>query len=288
MSTAVPPSERAASASVRAAGGVPLSTARAAFLALLSRDLLVLRKNVGTFCLRTLAQPFMFVFVFAYLFPQIGGGIEFDGGASFATVLVPGLVAVAVVFQGIQAVALPLVQEFSYTKEIEDRVLSPLPVWAVGTAKIVSGAAQSIVAAAVVLPVVLLVHAPGAPPEVSAERWPLFLVVLLLSALVGSSLGLLVGTVFEPRTVPLLFSVIVLPITFLGCTYYPWAALESVRWVQVLVLANPLVYMSEGFRAALTPTVDSMPVPAVLAALLAGVAVLGAASLRSFHRRVVS
>ncbi len=31
-------------------------------------------------------------------------------------------------FQGIQAVALPLANEFGYTKEIEDRVLAPLPV----------------------------------------------------------------------------------------------------------------------------------------------------------------
>ena len=46
-------------------------------------------------------------------------------------------------FQGIQAVALPLVQEFSYSKEIEDRVLAPAPVWTVGLAKILSGATQS-------------------------------------------------------------------------------------------------------------------------------------------------
>ena len=35
------------------------------------------------------------------------------------------------IFQGVQAVALPLVQDFGYTREIEDRVLAPMPVWAV-------------------------------------------------------------------------------------------------------------------------------------------------------------
>jgi len=61
------------------------------------------------------------------------------------------------------------------------------------------------------------------------------------------------GTIFDPRTIPMLFGVIVIPITFLGCTYYSWLALEPVRWLQIGTLINPLVYLSEGFRAALTP-----------------------------------
>ena len=50
---------------------------------------------------------------------------------------------------------------------------------------------------------------------------------------------------------PMLFGVIVLPLTFLGAIYYSWQALEPIRWLQIVVLVNPLVYMSEGFRAAL-------------------------------------
>ena len=41
---------------------------------------------------------------------------------------------------GVQAVALPLVQDFGYTREIEDRVLAPMPVWAVAAEKVASGA----------------------------------------------------------------------------------------------------------------------------------------------------
>ena len=60
--------------------------------------------------------------------------------------------------------ALPLVQEFSVSKEIEDRVLAPVPVWAVALEKIVAGAIQAIIAALVVFPIVDLVHARGAAP----------------------------------------------------------------------------------------------------------------------------
>ena len=51
----------------------------------------------------------------------------------------------------------------------------------------------------------------------------------------------------------MLFAVILLPATMLGCVYYPWSALQHIRWLQIAVLINPMVYMSEGLRAVLTP-----------------------------------
>ena len=103
-----------------------------AFGALLLRDLTVLRKNFIEFILRTVMQPLLFVFVFTYVFPKIGQGVGgAQGQATFSSILVPGVIAIACIFQGIQAVALPLVQEFGFTREIEDRVMAPLPVWAV-------------------------------------------------------------------------------------------------------------------------------------------------------------
>src|SRR5215831_11462996 len=91
--------------------------------ALLLRDLVVLRKNLREFVFRTLIQPFLLCFVFLYVFPKIGQGIGGHGSAAqsaFATVLVPGVVGISVMFQGMQAVALTMSQEFGYTREIED------------------------------------------------------------------------------------------------------------------------------------------------------------------------
>ena len=101
------------------------STPWIAFGALMLRDLTVLRKNFVEFVLRTVMQPLLFVFVFTYVFPQIGQGVGgSQGEAEFASILVAGVIAIACIFQGIQAVALPLVQEFGYTREIEDRVMA--------------------------------------------------------------------------------------------------------------------------------------------------------------------
>ena len=60
------------------------------------------------------------------------------------------------IFQGVQAVALPLVQDFGYTREIEDRVLAPMPVWAVAAEKVAGGAIQVLLASLVVFPLALV------------------------------------------------------------------------------------------------------------------------------------
>lgn len=269
--------------------------ARHAFLVLLLRDVRVLRKNVRHFLLRTVMQPLLFTFVFAYVFPKIGQGIggaggpdgARAGGPNFSTVLVPGLLAVAIIFQGIQAVALPLVQEFSYTKEIEDRVLAPMSVTLVGFGKVVNGAMQAALSAFVVFPIVMFVHAKGEAPDVDIANPLLFVVVLVLASFLGASLGLLIGTSVAPQQVPLIFSIIVLPLTLLGCIYYPWSTLDPITWLKYGVLVNPLVYMSEAMRAALTPDVPHMNVAVVLAAMLGATALMLTQALRKFRQRVV-
>lgn len=266
---------------------LPLRTPRAAalvaFRGLLERDLRVVVQEPGPFVLRTLSQPLLLVFVFTYVFPTIGQGFAVAAGGSFTDVLVPGVLAITVLTRGIQTVALPLVQEFGYTGEIEDRVMAPLPMWAVGVAKILSGAVQALIGALVVAPLAILLPA---EPIAIAISWPALIVVAIFGPLLASALGLVLGTFVEPRQVPLMFSVVILPITFLGATYYPWAALAPIRWLQVASLLNPLVYISEGFRVALTPQLPSMPAPVVAAALVLCTAVLGALGVLGFQRRV--
>jgi len=256
-------------------------------LGLAARDLRVLRREAGGFLTRTVMQPLLFVFVFAYVFPRIGQGIGAGGaaagGAAFSTVLVPGLVAVTIVFQGIIAIALPLSTDLGGTREIEDRVMAPVPVALVAVERILFAAAQSVVAGLVVLPLVRVV--PATPVDLEVTRPLLLIAVVVLAALLSGSLGLALGTTVEPRQIGLMFSVVVLPLTFLGAVYYPWTALAPVRWLQVAVLVNPLVYVSEGLRGALTPSVESMAPIAYLGAMAVSVVVLATVGVRGFVRR---
>jgi len=84
-----------------------------------------------------------------------------------------------------------------------------------------------------------------------------------------------------------MFSVIIAPMLFFGCAYYPWRGLDVVPVMKYLVLINPMVYVAEGMRAALTPSVPHMPLSVVGVALLVVVAVFWTLGMRSFHKRAI-
>jgi len=263
------------------------AAALGAFWALLLRDMRVLQKTIVVFAVRTIMQPFLLVFVFTYVFPKIGQGV---GGtarseADFSTLLMAGVVATSMIFQGVQAVALPLVQEFGYTREIEDRVMSPMPVWGVAVEKIAAGAVQALIAGLVVFPLAAVI--PATPVHLHVH-WLVLLTVAPIAAVLSAALGLTMGTRVKPQQVPLLFAIVVLPITFLGAVYYPWTSLAPIRWLQVIVLVNPLVYMCEGFRLALTRDAQHMPVWAIYTGMIAFTVALMWVGIDGFRRRVLS
>lgn len=263
-----------------------------AFGGLFLRDLHVLRREMFPFLIRVCMNPILFLFVFTYIMPHMsGGGTAMSpvaggmAGANFSTVLLPGLMAVAIMFSGIAAVALPLAQEFGITREIDDRVMCPLPTGAVAIEKICFSAVQSSLAAAIVFP--LAYYIPSTRPVAHVDNWLFLIAVVVLASLTAGALGLTIGTTVKPQQIGLIFGVVVMPITFLGCVYYPWAALRSIKWLQMGVLFNPIVYMSEGLRIAVTPTLDHMRAWIVLLMLTFFLTLLTWLGIKGFLRRVI-
>jgi ABC-2 type transport system permease protein len=272
-----------------------VQASRAAFVALLQRDLAVLRKDLGQFVGRTVIQPFLLVFVFLYVFPSIGqgigGGRGTAGESAFATILVAGVVGLSIMFQGIQSVALPMATEFGYTKEIQDRVLAPLPVTLVAVGKVTTGAIQGLIAALIVFPIASVVHAKNVTAHL-AIHWPVVVTLIPLTCVMCASLGLLIGSRVEPRNIGAMFGFLVLPMTFLGGTYYPWTTLSSLKiggwsWLQTVVLVNPLLYVTEGFRAALTKA-PHMHLYVIYPALVGFCVVFLWYGFRHFRKRVLA
>jgi ABC-2 type transport system permease protein len=239
-----------------------------AFAGLFLRDLYVLSRDPFSFLVRVCMNPLLFLFVFTYVIPSMSGpaghgamnptATMMGGGGAFSTVLLPGLMAVAIMFSGIAAVAIE---------------------------KICFSAVQSALAAAIVYPLATFV--PAVRPVTHIASWPFLVLVVLLASLTAGALGLTIGTSVKPQQIGLIFSVVVIPITFLGCVYYPWAALTHIRWLQVVVLVNPIVYMSEGLRAALTPQLPHMPPLMILLMLSVALVTLSWLGIRGFLRRVI-
>ena len=250
------------------------------FWALLRRDLHVARRELPYFLVRTTLQPLLFVVVFGWVLPKMGF-VQRGYGAA----LLPGILAISLAFSSVQSVALPMVQDFGWTREIEDRLLAPVPVRLVAFEKVVAGVLQGLIAAAFVLPIARLIMGPI--DALAAAHIGAIVGVTLLGAAAFSALGLLLGTAINPQQIGLMFSVIVAPMIFFGCTYYPWQGLGVVPALKYAVLVNPLVYVAEGMRGALTPTLPHMPLGVVFVALAALTLALWAAGARAFERRAI-
>ena len=273
-----------------------LAASRIALRALMLRDLVVLRKHFVEFAIRTLVQPFLLCFVFLFVFPKIGQAVGGSQGgpvaeSAFATVLVAGVVGISIMFQGVQSVALQMSQEFGFTREIEDRVQAPCPIWLVAGSKVLSGTIQGVISAIIVLPIASVVHAVGVEAQINLH-WLIILTIVPISCIAMASLGLVLGTSFEPRNIGLMFGFVVLPITFLGGTYYQWTRLAPVElggwhWLQMVVLLNPLIYVNEGMRAAFT-NAPHMHLYIIYPVLVGFCAVFLGIGLRNFRRKVLS
>lgn len=250
------------------------------FLALMRRDTLVALRDITSFMVRTLVQPMFLLFIFGNVMMRMS---LVTGG--FKEILVPGVAALTMLFAGMQAVTLPLVLDLGYTKEIEDRVLSPIGVHFIAIEKIVMGTAHSIVSGLLVLPLAKVMLHGGV--SLNLHQWELTIALAILIGLVSSSLGLTIGSYIKPEKVGLMFSLIVAPIIFFGCTYYPWEALYRIPWMKRLVLINPLVYMAEGLRAAITPTIPHMPLHWILVGLTVSLILFTWVGLVGFYRAVI-
>ena len=140
-------------------------------------------------------------------------------------------------------------------------------------------------AALFVLPLARLIMGPV--PGFTLLHLGNVMVVAVLGAAAFSGIGLVLGTAIPPQQIGLMFSAIIAPMMFFGCAYYPWSGLDRVPAMKYAVLANPLVYVSEGLRGTLTPNMPHMPLIYSMSALAAIGAALWALGIRTFVRRAM-
>jgi ABC-2 type transport system permease protein len=252
-----------------------------AFLALLARDAHVARRNLVPLILQTFLQPLLFVFIFGRV--MVGSGYM---PPAYKSLLLPGIMAISMVFTGVWAVAMPLIGEFQFTREIEDRLLAPIEISWVAVEKVIYGLIQALLAGLIVIPMAWIILRPGLELHITSPG--LFLFMALLVAGFSSCGGLALGCSVDQQHIGLMFSMVMTPMIFFGCTYYPWSALKTFPILAKLVLINPLVYASEGLRATLVPQFPHLWLPAILVALVLFDILLLVVGLRQFRNKAVS
>ena len=221
------------------------------FYALLARDAHVARRNLLPMLLQNLLQPLLFTFVFGRVMTASG-----MMPASYKSMLLPGVMAISMVMAGVQAVAMPLIAEFQFTREIEDRLLAPIDIgWLArekGGRRNDSGDGGGLV----VIPAAWLLMGSGVNLDFGK---PLeFATVCFLVALFSSAGGLALGCSVGQTQIGLMFSLVLAPMMMFGCAYYPWSALEAFPVLHVGGAGEPVGVCQRGTAGALVPQVPHM------------------------------
>ncbi len=268
----------------RARGNV--SAAFSAFWAIVSRDLLVTRREFVVFLVQTLVQPLFYIFVFGKVLSAIG-----SANAGFSTLLLPGVVALTTFITALQGTAIELGRDLGFTHEIEDRLLAPIPIALVSIEKVMLATLRGLIAGALVFPLAYWIL--GNDFQVRSDRIAILIGLLVLEALLGATLGLLLGSAVPVQMLPLIFALVFTPLIFTGCTFYSWDSLSAIKWFQTVTLYNPLTYAAEGMRYAMVPLINGQQLPTlalgwILLALGGSVILCFTVGMLLFRRRVLS
>ena len=250
-----------------------------AFRAVLRRDVYVTWKELPAFLAQVILQPLFLLFVFGKVLAELG-----YTRPGYADLLFPGLLALTAVITGMQTLAFPLVVEFGWTKEIEDRLLAPMATGLVAAEKVLFASLRAVIATSIMFPVGIVIL--GSIPW----RWsgvPLLVAGVLLGSLLGAGLGLVMGTLVVPNRINIVFSLVFTPLLFTGCSQYPWPSLDQLPWFQVLTALNPMTYVSEIMRAAMVPAVPHIRPWICLLVLAGSLIVLMQIGVRGFYRRAI-
>lgn len=249
------------------------------FAAILRRDLFVTGREFPVFLAQVILQPLFLLFVFGKVLTELG-----YARPGYEQVLFPGLVALAAVLTGLQSTALPLVIEFSYSNEIEDRLLAPLPTGGVAVEKVVFAAMRACVAAAVMFPVGVWIL--GSIPW-QAGTAAAVVVMTVVGALLGAAMGLILGTFVPPNRISVALTLVLTPLIFTGSSQYPWPSLGHLRWFQVVSALNPMTYVSEGLRGLMAPSVPHIQTWICFVVAIGSLIVLTAIGMVGFKRRAL-
>ncbi|WP_198407171.1 ABC transporter permease [Nocardia terpenica] len=246
------------------------------FGALMARDLFVTVRELPSFMVQVILQPLFMLFIFGVVLR----GLDLVT-PELVRILLPGVVSMTIFQTAVQNTALPLAVDFAATREIEDRLLAPISVTAVGIEKVVFGAMRGLIAGVVMVPIGLLMLGGHWP----LAAWPAVIVICILGALSGGALGLVIGTSVPARHIGVVFAAVLLPLMFTGAAQYPFFGLAKLRWFQVVVALNPMTYVSEGMRWLVLPGRHSIPLWIDLTVLIVATAGLLVLGTSGFHRK---
>ncbi|MDP9106467.1 MAG: ABC transporter permease [Candidatus Eremiobacteraeota bacterium] len=182
-------------------------------------------------------QTLLYVFVFGL---ALGTSIKTMNGVPYAQFLIPGLIMLQVIDQTYSESSSSVFQG-RFMNSIQELLIAPLSAIEMVLGYVVSGAVRALFIALLVTALgVIFVHA-------VPSNWGLYLLVIVLVAVLFSSLGIIFGLLAEKFDhIAVLTTFFITPLVFVGGVFTSAQSLPPL--LRHISLFNPMAYMIDAFR----------------------------------------
>ena len=190
---------------------------------------------------QTLLPPVITSSLYFLIFGKfVGSQVAPVGGISYMEFIVPGLVMLSVITSSFMNTAFSFYSA-KFQKTVEEILVSPTPYLVVVLGHITSGVLRGLITAGLILGVALFFT------PLHIHSYFVTFIFVALTATLFSLAGLINGIFANSFDAVSIFPTFVLtPLTYLGGVFYSMHMLPQF-WQQVS-LANPILYMVDGFR----------------------------------------
>ncbi|MGI0487091.1 ABC transporter permease [Pantanalinema rosaneae CENA516] len=232
-------------------------------------DWLDLRVRLVQVAASGLVSPLIYIVGFGLgLGSALDATMKPAAGDNYLQFILPGMVALSSMVISFGGTTFSICGDRLFSKTFEELMLMPVHPLALHTGKMLAGVVRGLLTSGSVILVAILF---------TGKIWsflnPLFLLVLILNSAVFAGLGVIVGlNVKSLESVGIYNNFVIVPMSFLGGTFFDPATLPPV--LKAIVYVLPLTYTSLGLRsAAYLPLVQFpwyvIPILLVVAILLA-------------------
>lgn len=208
-------------------------------------DWLDLRVRIVQVAASGLISPLIYILAFGL---GLGSSIKPGSGISgnynnYLEFILPGMVALSSMTISFGGTTFSICGDRLFTKTFEELLLTPIHPLALHIGKMLAGVVRGLMTSGSVILVAVVL----------TGNWnflnPLFLLLVVLNCSVFAGLGVIVGlSVRSLESVGLYNNFIIIPMSFLGATFFDPGTLPSA--LKVVVYLLPLTYASIGLRAA--------------------------------------
>lgn len=188
----------------------------------------------------SLGQPLLFLLAFGFGFGSI---FQKAGQGSYIQFLVPGIIAMTVLFTSIfSGIEIIWDRQFGFLKEI---LVAPVSRIEIMLGRSVGGATVAVFQGLIIMLISLLI---GFRPH-GFDGFLGGMLIMILTALLFTAVGTAIASRMEDMSgFQLIMNFLIMPLFFLSGALFPLQGLPNV--LSIIIRVNPLTYAVDGMRAA--------------------------------------